>query len=172
MLIPLLSSALTPTTLVARAEVYSTEETAVSLIFKNLKMNRREIELTDDQAKAIEKSSGETVRNRKIVVFVAPTKEAVFIDKVIGKHELITYATGLRPDGSVQSIEIIEYKETYGSQVKNDEWRKQFVGKNTASKIKVGSDIKNISGATLSSAHVSAGVKRLVHTYAILKSIL
>ena len=41
-------------------------------------------------------------------------------------------------------------------------WRKQFVGKGAASAIKVGEDIANISGATLSCTHVTDGVRRIV----------
>ena len=39
------------------------------------------------------------------------------------------------------------------------------VGKSAASPLKVGSDIRNISGATLSSLHVAEGVKRILATY-------
>ena len=46
-------------------------------------------------------------------------------------------------------------------------WRQQFVGKRAGQSLKLGSDIKNISGATLSSKHVTDGVRRLLATYQI-----
>jgi len=41
-------------------------------------------------------------------------------------------------------------------------WRRQFVGKGPGSALKVGDDIANISGATLSCMHVTDGVRRIV----------
>jgi hypothetical protein len=39
------------------------------------------------------------------------------------------------------------------------------VGKTSGSALRVGGDIRNISGATLSSLHLTEGIKRLVGTY-------
>jgi Na+-translocating ferredoxin:NAD+ oxidoreductase RnfG subunit len=90
-----------------------------------------------------------------------------FIDKVYGKHELITYAVGIDKNGVVKHVEILEYKETYGWQIDNKEWREQFVGKNIESKLTLNDDIKNISGATLSCKHITDGVKRMIALYEI-----
>jgi Na+-translocating ferredoxin:NAD+ oxidoreductase RnfG subunit len=168
---------LVPLAIVAHAEVYMTDEAAVHSIFPaapgfNDKFERKEITLAQDQIAAIEKASGENVHNSKLTVFVNSKKDLVFIDQVLGKHEFITIAVGINHDGSVHGIEILEYRETYGSQVRGDEWRKQFVGKTTASDLKIGSDVKNISGATLSSVHITAGVKRLVRTYDTIRTQL
>ena len=48
---------------------------------------------------------------------------------MIGKHEHIKYAIGIDVDGAVREIEIMEYTESYGYEVRNESWRKQFVGK-------------------------------------------
>ncbi|MEO8007921.1 MAG: FMN-binding protein, partial [Betaproteobacteria bacterium] len=85
-----------------------------------------------------------------------------FVDQVIGKHEFITYALGLNADGSVRQFQIIEYKEAYGYQVRELKWRDQFVGKTLESPLQVGTDIGNISGATLSVRHITDGIKRLL----------
>ena len=45
-----------------------------------------------------------------------------FVDQVIGKHELITDALGINLDGSVRQIQVIEYLEVYGSQVRYANW--------------------------------------------------
>jgi len=49
--------------------------------------------------------------------------------------------------------------------VRNASWRAQFVGKSAASPLQLNGDIKNISGATLSSKHVTDGVKRILNIY-------
>jgi Na+-translocating ferredoxin:NAD+ oxidoreductase RnfG subunit len=86
----------------------------------------------------------------------------VVVDEVIGKFELITYAVGIALDGSVIQIEVLSYRESHGSEIRMTGWRKQFVGKTSAAPIRVGEDIANISGATLSCKHVTDGVRRVV----------
>ena len=87
------------------------------------------------------------------------------VDRVVGKHEYITVAVGINANGTVKQIEIMEYKESYGYEVRDAAWRAQFVGKNAGSSLQLNVDIKNISGATLSSRHITEGVKRLLVTY-------
>lgn len=87
------------------------------------------------------------------------------VDRVIGKHEYITYAVALSPDGAVRGVEILDYRETYGGEVRNPKWRQQFVGKRAGAELRLDRDIRNISGATLSSRHVADGVRRMLVTY-------
>jgi len=84
------------------------------------------------------------------------------VDDVVGKHEFITYGTGITPDGHVVGIEIMSYRETKGDQVRDAGWRKHFAGKTLADPFKLDEDVPNISGATLSSRNVLDGVKRLL----------
>lgn len=72
---------------------------------------------------------------------------------------------GLNLDGSVKQIEILEYRETYGSEVRGAAWRQQFVGKTAASPVRLNKDIANITGATLSSKHITDGVRRVLAVY-------
>ena len=83
-------------------------------------------------------------------------------DRVIGKHLYIDYAVALDAGGRIRSVEILQYRESYGGEIRSPSWLAQFVGKTSASPLQVGSDIRNISGATLSSHHVTEGVKRIM----------
>ncbi len=87
------------------------------------------------------------------------------VDNVIGKVERITYAVALGRDGAVRSIEILDYRETHGYEVRNAAWRRQFEGKSARAPLEFGDDIKNISGATLSCRHLTDGVRRLLEIY-------
>jgi uncharacterized protein with FMN-binding domain len=88
------------------------------------------------------------------------------VDRVVGKHEFITVAIGITASGTVKAIEIMDYRESYGYEVREASWRSQFVGKGAGSPLQLGEDIKNISGATLSSKHITDGVKRILQKYA------
>jgi hypothetical protein len=86
-------------------------------------------------------------------------------DRVVGKHLFIDYAVALTPAGAVHSVEILQYRESYGGEVRSPSWLAQFVGKTSGSALKINGDIRNIAGATLSSTHVTEGVKRILSTY-------
>lgn len=86
----------------------------------------------------------------------------VFVDEVIGRQSLITYALGIDADGSIGDLEIMSYRESHGSEVRNPGWRAQFAKRNSLDQLRFRTDIKNISGATLSSEHVTQGVRWLL----------
>jgi Na+-translocating ferredoxin:NAD+ oxidoreductase RnfG subunit len=82
-------------------------------------------------------------------------------DSVIGKFELINYAVGLNATGEITGVEILTYRESHGYEVRNKPWRAQFLGKSAKSALRVGDDINNISGATLSCTHLTDGIRRI-----------
>jgi hypothetical protein len=85
-----------------------------------------------------------------------------FIDEVIGKQQLITYAVGIDTSGELRNLEILSYRESHGGEVRNPAWRAQFNQRKSLDELRFRTDIKNISGATLSSEHVTEGVRWLV----------
>jgi hypothetical protein len=152
----------------AYATTYFTTEQAQQVIFPGKRLTAAFATLTDAQARAIEKTSGVDVRNREIRAWRVEGGGWFVLDEVVGKHEFITYAVGIDSIGAVKDIEIVDYRETYGYEVRNAAWRAQFVGKTTAAPLKLERDIRNVSGATLSCKHVTDGVKRVLATYALL----
>jgi len=86
----------------------------------------------------------------------------VFLDEVIGRQNLITYAVGIDPSGALRNLEILSYRESHGGEIRNAAWRAQFDHRSSLDQLRFGVDIKNISGATLSSEHVTQGVRWLV----------
>lgn len=149
------------------ATTYFTTEQVQQAIFPNEKLTPAFVTLSDEQAKQIDKMTDVNVRHKEIKAWKAAGGGWFILDEVVGKHEFITYAVGLNADGSVKQIEIMEYRESYGYEVRNAEWRRQFVGKTAADPLKLEKDIRNISGATLSSKHIADGVKRVLATYAV-----
>lgn len=118
------------------------------------------------QLQALAQRSGLPARSAQWTVMQASqagkAQGWVVIDNVVGKFELITYAVAIGLDGSIKQVEILSYRESHGGEVRLPAWRKQFAGKTLAAPIKVGDDIANISGATLSCTHVTEGIKRIV----------
>lgn len=147
----------------AYATQYLTIEQAQQLIFPGATLGAQElVKITDEQRREIEKRTGVSVRANEQRVWRVNGGGFFIVDQVLGKHEYITYAAGINADGSVRQIEILEYRESYGYEVRTPAWRRQFVGKRTGDRLKLDEDIRNISGATLSCRHITDGVKRLL----------
>jgi Na+-translocating ferredoxin:NAD+ oxidoreductase RnfG subunit len=151
----------------AYAAVYLTVEQAQASMFPGATFAPSFLTLDAGQAAEIQKRSGQRVANRQLKAWRVSTGGWFLVDQVIGKHEFITYAVGLDAAGAVKQVEILEYRESYGDQVRGAAWRAQFVGKRADARLRLGDDIKNISGATLSSKHVTDGVKRILATHAV-----
>ena len=156
----------------AMATVYLSPEQALDAIFPDKKagdFKASTLKLTKDQRKAVTVSTGLSVRDQEIKVWTASDGSQMYVHQVVGKHEFITFSMGVGADGKVRGVEILEYKETYGGEVRRPEWRKQFKGKKLGDGFKLGKDIMNISGATLSSHSVTDGVNRLLAIRALAK---
>jgi Na+-translocating ferredoxin:NAD+ oxidoreductase RnfG subunit len=153
----------------AHCEVYMDQAQAAGKIFPGLSFKRAEVKLTADEIKKIESSADDSVRGPDMIVWQTSGGERVYIDQVLGKHEFITYAVGVDAKGVVKGIEILEYRESYGQKVRDDSWRAQFAGKDRQAPLKLNKDIKNISGATLSSAHITSGVRRVLQTHDVIQ---
>jgi Na+-transporting NADH:ubiquinone oxidoreductase subunit NqrC len=164
---------LAPAVLVAAASPaclavqYMTAEQARALMFPDAReFAAAPLKLTKEQARAIEDLTGLRVRVPEQAIWQARADDRLLgwfiVDEVFGKHELITYAVGLNPDGTVRQIDVLEYRESYGYEIRNPAWRRQFVGKRQGDALKLDEDIKNISGATLSCRHITDGVRRLL----------
>jgi Na+-translocating ferredoxin:NAD+ oxidoreductase RnfG subunit len=158
----------------AAATVYLTIPAAQQALFPSARFVEHPLVLSDSQRKAIARAAGAPGYDKVQRVWEARSGTGrigwFIVDRVLGKHEFITYALALGADGTVRGLEILEYRETYGGEIRNPNWRRQFVGKRPGSQLQLDRDIKNISGATLSSRHVTDGVRRLLITYQMLLS--
>ena len=125
----------------------------------------RDFKLDAQEREAIARRTGASPRERwqlRVARAGGAIVGVVVVDDVIGKVERITYAAGIDARGRIAGIEILSYRESHGYEVRLPAWRGQFVGKDAASPLRVGQDISNISGATLSCHHVTDGVRQIV----------
>jgi hypothetical protein len=149
----------------AQATVYLSVEQAQQEMFPGRGFTRSPMQLTEAQRSAMYQRSGVSYAFNANNVWRVSGGGFFIVDQVVGKHEFITYAVALNANGTVKQIDILEYRESYGFEVREAGWRAQFVGKSSASTLQLNADIKNISGATLSSKHITDGVKRVLAFY-------
>lgn len=157
--------------MVAQAKVYASIEQTQHVMFPGVALSPHPFVLTAEQQALLREASSVALPFQGSRIWKAANGGWFIVDEVVGKHEMITYAVGIGPDGKLLQIVILDYHESYGYEVADEAWRKQFVGKTAAAPIKLNKDIENISGATLSSKHVTDGVRRVMTLYdAVLKN--
>lgn len=149
------------------ATVYMTPEQAQAAMFPGEVLRPDFRQLSPQEIAAIRQASGDTPLSRELHAWRASGGGWFLVDQVVGKHEFITLALAIDAAGAVKSVEILDYRESYGGQVRDPRWRAQFAGKRAGQPLQLGHEVKNISGATLSSKHVTDGVRRLLATYAL-----
>jgi FMN-binding domain len=121
---------------------------------------------TAEQQQALLADAGPQPTHGVIRIWKATQQDALlgyfFVDEVIGRQSLITYALGIDAGGEIRNLEIMAYRESHGGEIRNPGWREQFDKRSDLGHLQFRSDIKNISGATLSSEHVTQGVRWLL----------
>ena len=156
-----------------RAERYLTREQAGKLAFPTAdRFEEKVLRFSPEQRAAIQKRSGVAVKvdGNKVAYAYEGSRllGVLFLDHVLGKHEIIDYTVALSPEGKIFAIEILEYRESYGYEIRGAKWRSQFVGKRADNTLRLNKDIYNISGATMSCRHVTEGVRRVLATFDLL----
>ena len=150
-----------------QAAQYATLEEAARRAFPEATAFRDQlVQARADDLQALAALGGQPPRSTGWRLLVAMKGDqplgVVVADAVIGKFELIDYAVAVGTDGRIAGVEVLSYRESHGYEIKLPAWRRQFVGKGSEAKLRIGDDIANISGATLSCTHVTDGVRRIV----------
>ena len=156
----------------AYAVQYMTTEAAQKQMFPDASaFVAHPVRLTDAQKSVVEKAAKVRMRfpEQPVWQVMADGKPAGWfvLDEVYGKHEFITYAVALDASGAVRGVEILDYCETHGGEIRNPKWRAQFNGARHGAALKLDEDIQNISGATLSCKHIAEGVRRVLAIHAV-----
>jgi len=84
------------------------------------------------------------------------------VGNVVGKDQPITFLVAIDPADRLKDVDVLVYREPYGGEVAYEAWRRQFRGKSATDSLRVGREIRAISGATISVHAVTLGVKRVL----------
>ena len=145
------------------AATYMSVEQAQKAMFPDATFSENFVKLDQDQFNAIINDSDVNVWSRDIKAWKVSDGGWFILDQVRGRDDWITYAIGVSPKGGVKSIEILECLDKYDG-ITQPEWLAQFYGRHHGNKF---DDIQIISGSTLSSSQLAAGVKRIMSTLAL-----
>ncbi len=151
--------------LAVKAEVYLSKDQALDLVlgqdceiqYEDQKLNQGLLEQLDDHGLLNEES-------KEAHFFICRKSGKIsgyaLIDSEVGKHLPITYIVGITPEGKVSRVEMMVFREEIGWEARERGFMQQFEDKDSQDQIKLGSSIRHVSGATISSRSVTKGVNR------------
>ncbi len=147
----------------ATAKVFMMPDEARARLFPGATFAATPLTLTESQSRNIGQEARAAVHTPEVKAWRVSSGGWFIVDQVEGKDDWVTYAVALSPDGAVQGIEILECAADYDT-VTMPRWRAQFLGAKPGDKL---SNVQTISGSTLSSRHITEGVRRILSTYAL-----
>jgi hypothetical protein len=167
----LLALATAPVQVVVAADYLSVEQAQRALFPEADQFSELVLALNPAQRAEVAARAGPQPPHRSLHAFRAlrggQLLGYVFVDEVIGREDFITYAAGIDALGRLGALEVLSYRESHGGEIRSDGWRRQFAGRSSLGELRLRSDIKNIAGATLSSEHVTQGVRWLVALFQV-----
>jgi hypothetical protein len=149
------------------AEVYMTEDEGIKIMLpKSERVRKDVIRLSAEKKSQIEERIGWKFPEEEFEVYIGETGTRVdgyaIVQNTIGKHKPMTYMVGVDSQGSISDIELLVFRESRGSEIRQKRFNSQYEGKTVVDPVRINKDIINISGATMSVRSMSAGIKRVL----------
>lgn len=155
--------AVAPVPVVVAADYLSVEQAQHELFGQADRFQEIVLSLTAGQKDRVSQLAGAQPPHRSLRAWKAlrggELLGHVFVDEVLGRQEMITYAVAIDRSGRMSPIEVLSYRESHGGEIRGKAWRNQFDGRESLQQLRFGADIKNIAGATLSCEHVTQGAR-------------
>ena len=126
----LVLAALAPASIVVAADYLSLDAAQKAVYPEADAFQEWVVKQTPEQINALLAQAGPQPPHGTIRIFKATRNGTllghVFVDEVIGRENLITYAVGIDADGALRNLEIMSYRESHGGEIRNPAWRAQF----------------------------------------------
>jgi hypothetical protein len=151
----------------AIAEAFMSEEEGVKIMLpKSERIRKDVIKLSPEKKAQIEERIGWKFPEQSFEVYIGETGTQIdgyaLVQNTIGKHKPMTYMVGIDSNGHVSDIELLVFRESRGSEIRQKRFNAQYEGKTVNDPVRLNKDIINISGATMSVRSMSAGIKRVL----------
>ena len=154
------------------AQVYLTQEQALKLAFPDSAtvVERKTLFLTDDQVKEIQAQAKAKVESKLVTYYAGKNTEGVdgyaFFEINIVRTMPETFMVVVNPNGAVRFVEILAFYEP-PDYLPTKRWFELYKEKELNKDLWVKRGIPNISGATLSSNAITAGVRKALATFKV-----
>jgi hypothetical protein len=138
----------------------STMEAAQARLYPNATLIPVPFKLTPEQVDKLKNDYDVPVMHAEVKAWRASTGGWLYLDQVFGLNDIVTYLVAIDDKGAITGLEMLACAEGF-CDLNAPEWRTQVVGKKTGKWVPK-ETFTNISGATLTTLHVSEGMKKML----------
>jgi len=147
-------------------EVYLMKKEALELAFPDAdKIDKKSVFLNDNQINKLQKLSKSKINSRVILFHIGKKGDEILgyavVDTHIVRSKSQTILVVLNPEGKLKYVEILAFFEPPEDKP-TPVWLDLFKGKGGNDNIRVGYDLPNISGATISSNKTAEAIRKVI----------
>lgn len=148
------------------SKVFMKRDEALKAAFPQAeKIEKIEIFLSDEQASEIESISRSRLNSKLFIVYKGMKGDKILGYAIIDTHTLRTKTETVmfvvNPDGTLGHAEILAFFEP-PEYMPGDNWIELFYGKSAKDSIRLGKDIPNITGATITSNSLAQTMRQML----------
>ncbi len=148
-------------------QVLLEEEEAIGLVFKGCdEVVLHKVVLTPDEKLKLENRIKARFNEDAFDVYTGKKNGEVqryaIITDEMGCFHPITYIMSAKPDGKIEQVAIMIYRESRGKDVIKKRFLHQYKGKSVKNPIRINKDIINVTGATVSVRGVNRGIRKML----------
>lgn len=153
------------------AKVYLKRDEALKLAFPEATViEKANVFLNGEEVNEIETISKVKNKSKLYVFYIGVKDDNILGYAVIDTHVLRTKTETvlyvLNPDGSLNKVEILAFFEPQ-DYMPSGKWLNLFSGKDLNDTLRVGKDLPNITGATITSNELSNSVRRILAVFQV-----
>jgi len=153
------------------AKVFMKRDEALKTAFPDAaRIEKKEIFLSSDQSETIETLARAKNETKLYIIYEAKNGEKTLGYAIIDTHTLRTKTETvmfvINPDGSLRQTEILAFFEPQDYQAGGN-WVELFEGKTLDNSLRVGKDVPNITGATITANSLSQAIRRILAVFKV-----
>jgi len=151
------------------AKVFMNRDEALSTAFPDAsEIKKKEIFLSSEESREIEAVSKAKNDSKLYIIYEARSSNETLGYAIIDTHKLRTKTETvmfvINTDGTLRQAEVLAFFEPPDYQAGNN-WIELFEGKSAEDGMKMGKDIPNITGATITANSLSQAVRRILAVF-------
>ena len=148
-------------------QVFLEGDEAITSIFKGCdEVLVDRLALTQDEKQRLENRLKARIDENAFDVFTGKKDGKIYryaiITDEMGCFHPITFIMSMKPDGKIEQVAVMIYRESRGKDVIRKRFLHQYKGKSLNNPIRINKDIINITGATTSVRGVNRGVRKMM----------
>lgn len=155
----------------SEAKVFMKRDEALKTAFPDAaEIEKNEVFFSSDQSQAIESLAKAKNESKLYIIYEAKNGEKTLGYAIIDTHSLRTKTETvmfvINPDGTLKQTEVLAFFEPPDYQAGGN-WMELFEGKTSDDSMKVGKDIPNITGATITANSLSQATRRILAVFKV-----